>query len=83
MKAKTLAEYDKLKALILLRKKELGMTNQDIAEDVGITRQTFARMMCDRSTDDWAFGAIIAVCQALDVSPAAFYDAIEYERRVT
>ena len=82
MKAKTLAEYDKIKALILLKKKELNMTNQDIAEMVGITRQTFGRMMCDRSTDEWPFGDLVSVCQALDISQAAFYDAIEYESRI-
>lgn len=81
MKAKTLAEYDKLKALILLRKAELGMTNQEIAEQSGIVRQTFARMMNLKSTEDWKLGMIMSVCSALEISPEAFYEAIEYERR--
>lgn len=82
MKAKMLAEYDKLKALILLKKSELNLTNQDIAEMVGITRQTFGRMMADKTTDDWKFGDLVNVCHALDITEAAFHDAVEYERRI-
>ena len=82
MKAKMLAEYDKLKALILLKKKELNLTNQDIAEEVGITRQTFGRMMADKTTDDWKLGDVVNVCHALGITEAAFREAVEYERRI-
>ena len=76
-----LAEYDKVKAIILLKKKELHLTDQDIAKMAGITRQTFGRMMTVKGSDDWKLGDIISICLSLGVSPEIFYDALDYERR--
>lgn len=81
MKSRMLAEFDKPKALILLKKKEQRLTNQAIAAMAGITRQTLDRMMTKRTTDDWRFGDLVNICIALGVSPEAFYEAIDYERR--
>ena len=80
MKSRMLAEFDKPKALILLKKKEQRLTNQAIAAMAGITRQTLDRMMTKRTTDDWRFGDLVNICIALGVSPEAFYEAIDYER---
>lgn len=81
MRAKKLAEFDKIKALILLKKQERGYTYQDLAGMAGITRQTFARMMIGKATDEWPLGAILSICSALEISGAALWDAIDYERR--
>lgn len=81
MKSRMLAEFDKVKALILLKKREQHLTNKAIAEMAGITRQTLDRMMTRKASDDWKLGDVIAICQSLGVSPEAFYEAIEYERR--
>ena len=79
MKARMLAEFDKPKALILLKKKEQKLTNQAIAAMAGITRQTLDRMMTQRTTDDWKLGDLINICAALGVSQEAFYEAIDYQ----
>lgn len=74
-------EPDKLKALILLRKKTMRVPTRDLADIVGITRQTMARMLNDKATETWRFGDLLAVCQALEIGTQEFVEAISYERR--
>ena len=70
---------DVLKGLILAKKRETRQTDEWLANQIGVSRQTFSKMMNKLSTDDWKAGHLKTVCHSLGIQEADFFTAINYK----
>jgi transcriptional regulator with XRE-family HTH domain len=62
-----------------LRRLELGLRQEDVAEAAGLNRVTVARLESGASAPSWATAAALAA--ALDADPAALFAATTSEAR--
>lgn len=68
---------DRPKSLILERVNALGKTPDDMAQALGVSRNTwFTRLR--QPTESWPFGQILKACQYLGVEPEDLRQAIRY-----
>jgi transcriptional regulator with XRE-family HTH domain len=70
---------DPMKGLILGKKKELRLKDEELADLIGVSRQTFSKMVNKLSTDDWKAGQLKEVCRGLGIPEADFFTAINYK----
>lgn len=63
---------DKVKALILERQKANGKTDAQMAAILGISRQTYSRMINHQHTDEWELWKIRKLMWALNVTQSEF-----------
>ena len=72
---------DPVKALILERQKAYRRSDQWMAAQLKISRQTYSRMIRDRHTDEWELGQIRKCCLVLNVTPEQFAASLTSVRR--
>jgi len=72
---------DQVKALILERQKAQHRTDQWMAEQLRISRQTYSRMIRDRHSDEWELGMIRRCCLVLNVTDEQFAASLTNARR--
>lgn len=69
---------DLIKALILERKNAYRLSDEEMAEKMGVSRGTYQRRIHRQSTADWPLGQITKLCRALDVPIEQLRDATRY-----
>ena len=67
---------DPVKGLILERQVAYRKTDQELANVLGVSRQTFSRMIHNVHTEEWELGQIRKVLYALNVTPQQFANAL-------
>lgn len=69
---------DLIKALILERKLALKISDEELANSIGVTRQTLSVMINHRHTDEWSLGRIKRLCGSLGISADELRSAVRY-----
>ena len=72
---------DYVKALILERQKAYNRSDQWMAAQLHVSRQTYYRLMHERHTDEWPLMYIRKLCWALNVTPEQFASSLTTGRR--
>lgn len=67
---------DPVKGLILERQVAYKKTDQELASVIGVSRQTFSRMIRDMHTEEWELGQIRRILYSLNVTPQQFAKAL-------
>ena len=63
---------DHVKALLLERQLAYNRSDQWMASQLQVSRQTYYRLMHTRHTDEWPLGYIRKLCWALNVTQEQF-----------
>lgn len=69
---------DSLKALILERQIALRKTDRQMADLLGLSRNTWSSMIHQRHTDEWELGQLITLCVRLGITAEEFKDRMAY-----
>ena len=74
-------KHDPVKAMLLERQLAYNRTDQWMASQIQVSRQTFYRLMHDRHTDEWPLMHIRKLCWALNITPELFAASLTNTRR--
>ena len=69
---------DPIKALLLERKAAYNISTDELAEELGICRQTLSDMLNRKHTDDWPLGQIKKACKVLRVTADELRAAVQF-----
>ena len=69
---------DPIKALILERKLAYGISDDALAEKMGVCRQTMSVMLNRKHTDEWPLGAIKKACRILRITADELRSAVQF-----
>jgi len=69
---------DPVKALMLERKQAYGISDEGMAEALGMCRQTLSVMLKRKHTDEWPLGQIKTACKLLRISAEELREAVKF-----
>lgn len=69
---------DYAKALILERKDAYGYTDEQLGKMLGLSRQTFSRLLHTKHTDEWTVKQLTTICRKLGVPIEELRESIRY-----
>ena len=75
----TEAKKDPIKALILERKLALKLDDEEISRIIGVSRQTYSKMLNHSHTDEWSMGRIKRLCRAMNITVDELRCAVRYQ----
>lgn len=70
-------EDDELKGIMLIRKSALGLNNKTLAEHLGMSGQSMARLF-RRPTWEWQVKTLAEVCKHLHISEQEYRTKIRF-----